>query len=310
MFKILSLISFFIILWTNIACSKDEYKIVVKVNNNIISNYDVERERNYLSALNPNILNIPDDEIKKIATKSLIREIIKEKEISKYYNIDYQSPDLINLANTLYERLNINTEAEFQLYLEKYNLNLNNVLKKLAVESYWNRLVYDRYKDKIIIDKVKIKKNLELDSANNKTVKLFRLSEILFNAKNQKEFDDKFTKIVESIKNKNFGSAATIYSVSDTSKFNGEIGWVSKNDISEKIYQQISKLKVNEFTQPLKISTGFLLINLDEIKEEERKVNIEEQYNNIISKETNRQLNQYSTIYFKKIEKLSFIYEN
>ena len=303
MFRILSLISFFIILWTNIAYSKDEYKIVVKVNNNIISNYDVEREKNYLSAL-----NIPDDEIKKIATKSLIREIIKEKEISKYYNIDYQSPDLINLAKTLYERLNINTEAEFQLYLEKYNLNLNNVLKKLAIESYWNTLVYDRYKNKIII--IKIKKNLEQESANNKTVKLFRLSEILFNAKNQKEFDDKFTKIVESIKNKNFGSAATIYSVSDTSKFNGEIGWVSKNDISEKIYQQISKLKVNEFTQPLKISTGFLLINLDEIKEEERKVNIEEQYNNIISKETNRQLNQYSTIYFKKIEKLSFIYEN
>jgi peptidyl-prolyl cis-trans isomerase SurA len=98
--------------------------------------------------------------------------------------------------------------------------------------------------------------------------------------------------------------------VPDSGKFGGEIGWVRKNDVTEKIYKQISTLKVGEFTKPIKIATGFLLLNIDDIKIEERENNLDEQYNNIVIKETNRQLNQYSSIYFKKIEKKSFIYEN
>ena len=119
-----------------------------------------------------------------------------------------------------------------------------------------------------------------------------------------------YKKINETINNTGFESAATIYSLSDTAKFAGDIGWVSKNDISENIYKQISTLEINEFTKPFKIATGFLIISVRDIKIEEKKNNLEEQYNKVVSKETNRQLNQYSTIYFKKIEKQSFINEN
>ena len=128
--------------------------------------------------------------------------------------------------------------------------------------------------------------------------------------KNKKEYEDTYKKIVNTIKEKDFKAAATIYSSSDTAKFGGEIGWVGKNDISKKIYKQISTLKINEFTKPFKIGTGFLLINLDNIKEELRENNIDEKYNSIVLKETNRQLNQYSTIYYTKIEQQSFIYED
>jgi len=310
MFKILTLIHLLVALgFSCISSANGEYKIIVKVNGEIISNHDIKKEKNYLSALNPKILNIPEDEIKKISKQSLIREIIKEKEISKFFDIDYQSPDLIRLTKNLYIRLNINSEEEFKVYLTKYDLDLKDVLKKLAIESNWNALIYKKYKDQINIDKDKIKKNLELRSSIAKTEKLFLLSEIVFTAKNKEEYDDGYKKIIDTIKKKDFKSAATIYSLSDTAKFGGEIGWVRKNEISEKIYKQISTLKINEFTKPFKMATGFLLINLDAIKQEERKNNFEEQYNNIIMKETNRQLNQYSTIYFKKLEKQSFVYE-
>jgi len=283
---------------------------VVKVNNQIISNYDIEKEKNYLSALNPKILNIPEKEIKKIAKQSLIREIIKEKEISKYYDVDYQSPKLIQIVKRLYTRLNIESEEDFKTYLEKYSLDLNDVLKKLAIETNWNNLIYQKYNNQIDIDKDKIKKRLELGFSNNKKEKLFLLSEIVFVAKDKEEFDDKYKKVIATIKEKDFSSAATIYSVSDTSKFGGEIGWVSKNDISEQIYKKISILKIDEFTQPFKIANGFLLISVNGIKEVEKENNLEEQYNSIVSKETNRQLNQHSLIYFKRIEKQVFIHEN
>ena len=309
MYKILTIIYILAILTSKSSYANEDYKIIIKVNNKIISNYDIKKEIKYLSALNPKILDIPESDILKIAKNSLIREIIQEKKVLEYYDVDYESPELIKLAKNLYARLNINSEEEFINYLKEYDLNLEDVLKKLAIEANWNALIYQRYKNQINIDKDKIKKDLELEYSNLKKEKLFLLSEIVFAAKNQEEFDDTYQKITDAIKEKNFKSAASIYSISDTAKFGGEIGWVGKNDISEKIYKLLSNLKVNEFSKPAKIGGGFILINLDNIKEDKRKIDLEDKYNNFISSETNRQLNQFSTIYFKKVEKQSYVYE-
>ena len=206
--------------------------------------------------------------------------------------------------------MNVSSEEEFKIYLAKYDLNLNDVLKKLAIENNWNSLIYERYKNQINIDEDKIKENLEVEFTNNKTEKLFLLSEILFTAKNKEDFDINYKKILNTIQKKDFSSAASIYSLSDTAKFGGKIGWVGKNDVSKKIYKQISILEINQFTQPFKVATGFLLINLDDIKTREREINSKEVFNNIVIQETNRQLNQFSTIYFKKVKKQNFIYED
>tara|TARA_B100000795_G_C22785724_1_gene434508 strand:+ start:1218 stop:2156 length:939 start_codon:yes stop_codon:yes gene_type:complete len=312
MVKILTLIYLFIILCSNnISYANDGYKIIIKVDNEIISNHDINKEKKYLSALNPKILNIPENEIKKISRQSLIREIIKKNEVDKYYDVNYESlQKIIPLVKNIYTRLGINSVEEFKIYLKQYDLNLDDVLKKLAIENYWNTLIYQKYKNQINIDEDKIKKKLKLESSTIGKEELFLLSEIVFTAKDKNEYTNNYKKILDTIKTKDFKSAATIYSSSDTAKFGGEIGWVGKNDISEKIYKKLSTLKINEFTKPLKIGTGFLLINLDDIKKVDRKNNLEEQYKRILEKETNRQLTQYSTIYYKKLEKKSSIYEN
>ena len=310
MFKIIIFVYFFINLCGNFSFADNDYKIVVKVNKRIISNYDIRKEIEYLSALNPKILSISKEDIQKIAKKSLIREIIKDKETSKYFkNIDL-SPDLTSPLNNIYTKLNITSEEEFVGYLTKFDLDLKDVRKKLAIELNWNSMIYQMYKSKLNVNEDKIKKNLALESANSKIKKMFLISEIVFTAKNKEEFNDKYKKIVDSIEEKDFKSTATIYSSSDTSQFEGKIGWVSKNDVSEEIYQQIYKLKINEFSKPIKIGAGFILINLDAVKEEKQKINLEEKFAYIINKETNRQLNQYSSIHYKKIERQSFIYED
>ena len=309
MFKVI--IFLFVFLCPGISYANEKYKIIVKVDDEIISNHDIKKEKNYLSALNPSILNISKDELSIIAKKSLVREVIKLKEISKYYDHDYETLEaLLPLTKNLYTKLNINSEEELKIYLATYDLELKEVLKKIAIEKNWNNLIYEKFRNKINIDSDKIKKNLELDFSIANKERLFLLSEIVFNPKNQKEFDENYQKILNTIKEKGFKSAATIYSLSNTAKFGGEIGWVGKKDISEKIYKQISTLKINEFTEPLKIGSGFLVINLDDIKEEKRKNDLNESYNKIVTKEKNRQRNQYSIIYFKKIKKKSFIYED
>ena len=310
MFKILTLIYLFMTLClSSMSYAQGDYKIIVKVNNEIISNHDIEKEKNYLSALNPRILNISENEIKKISKQSLIREIIKQREVSKYFNADYRPSNLDQMVRDLYTRLNINSEEEFKNYLIKYDWSLKDVVRKLAIEANWNLLIYEKYKNQININEDKIKKKFELENSTVKTEKLFLLSEIVFNAKNQEEYDNNYQKIVDTIKERGFKTAATIYSLSDTAKFAGEIGWLSKRDINKKFYKQLSTLKINEFTKPIKIATGFMLLNLDDIKEGKKENNLEEEFNKAVAKETNRQLNQYSTIYYKKLEKQSFIYE-
>ena len=309
MFKILTLICFLVtLISSNILYANDSYKIIAKINNKIITNYDIDKEKRYLSALNPRILDIQEDEIQKIAKQSLIREVIKEKEVSKYFEIDYEATDLIQLTKSLYTNLNINSEEDFKIYLIKYDLELKDIIKKLAIETNWNRLIYEKYKDIINIDKNKIRKNLELEYSIPAIEKEFLLSEILFTAKNQVEYEDKYKKIIDTINERGFSSAAIIYSTSDTAKFGGEIGWMGKGDISEKVYKQISNLQIDEISKPLKIGAGFLLLNLDDTKEVERENNLEERFNNIVASETNRQLNQHSTIFYKKIKAQSFIY--
>ena len=294
---------------SGIAYAQDDYKIIVKVNNEIISNHDIKKEKDYLSALNPQILNIPENEIKKISKQSLIREIIKQREVSKYFDADYRPSNLTQMVRDLYTRLNVNSEEEFKNYLIKYDLNLKDVIKKIAIEANWNLLIYERYKNQINIDEDKIKKRFKSENSITKIEKLFLLSEIVFNAKNQEEYDSNYKKIADTIKERGFKTAATIYSLSDTAKFGGEIGWLSKRDINKKFYKQLSTLKINEFTKPIKIATGFMLLNLDDIKESKRESNLEEEFNKAVAKEKDRQLNQYSTIYYKKLEKQSFIYE-
>ena len=311
MFKVVSLIYLFIILCSNISYGNEKYKIILRVNDEIVSNYDVEKEINYLTTLNPQILNIPTSEIKKFAKQSLIREIIKRDEVAKYFDVNQESlENLIPLAKNLYTNLNIDSIEEFKIYLKKYNLELNDVLKKLSIESNWNALIYKKYDNQIKVDEDKIRKNLEIESNINKKEKLFLLSEIVFTAINKEEYEENYQKIINTIKEKDFKSAATIYSSSDTAKFGGEIGWIGKNDISEKIYKLVSILKINETTKPLKIGTGFLILNLDNIKEEKRENNLEESFNRIVLNEKNRQLTEFSIIYFKKIKKQSFIYED
>ena len=78
---------YFILIFFLIATSKSlalENKIVLKIENEIITSLDIVNEKNYLIALNPNIKNLDANRLKKISKDSLIREKIKEIEILKY----------------------------------------------------------------------------------------------------------------------------------------------------------------------------------------------------------------------------------
>jgi len=294
---------------SNVVIAENKYEIIININDQIITNFDVQKETKYLLALNPSLNNLPIKKIKEISKSSLIREKIKENEILNYYKIDYKDPELAKFAINIYKRLNIGDEIEFNAYLLKFDLNIDSVIKKIAIERAWNKLIFDKFKELITIDELKIKEKLEKKIGKLEIQKSYLISEILFQSKNEKEYQETYNNIIKTIKESSFKSAASIYSISDTSINSGEIGWVKKNEISNLIYNELNTLNVGDFTRPIKVASGFLMIYLEDLKKEEQEINPEEEFKKIVIIEKNRQLNEYSIIYYKKIEKRTFINE-
>ena len=134
---------------SNVVIAENKYEIIININDKIITNFDIEKETKYLLALNPSLNNLPIKKIKEISKSSLIREKIKENEILNYYKIDYKDPELATFAINIYKRLNIGDEIEFNAYLLKFDLNIDSVIKKIAIERAWNKLIFDKFKELI-----------------------------------------------------------------------------------------------------------------------------------------------------------------
>jgi len=279
-----------------------ENKIEFKVNNEIITSIDIIKELGFLTALNPKILELTKDQIFEISKNSIIKEKIKIIEILKFKKkIEIEKNYLSQLVKQSYLKINLNSENEFLEYLSNYNLEFKDFKKKLTIEAMWNQLIYSKFKSKIDIDKNKIKNNI-INGKNNK-VTSFNLSEIIFNIEQNQVMEKRFKKIKDDIGLNGFENAALIHSISATSNKGGELGWVNQNSINQKLKEKIEKLNIGEFTKPIVIPGGFLIIMLNDIKEVDKEINLEEEIKKQIVIKTNQQLNQFSNIYYNKIKK-------
>ena len=282
--------------------------IALKINDNIITNQDIVKESLYLKALNKELENLNSKKIHKIAKESIIKETIKKIELSKYYILDQKNPILDNIIKDFYLKLDMKNEIEFQDHLKKYNLTILDVKKKIEIESSWNALIEKNYRPLIQINKDNlINKISKLN--NNEKKKSYLLSEIFFEKKVNENIDDLNSKIKESIKEIGFENTANIYSISDTSKFGGKIGWIEEANLPSTLKSAISKLDINEYTDPISVNNNFLILKLVDIKDEVIELDKELLLQNMVNYELNRQLNNYSKIYYNKVYINSTVYE-
>ena len=298
------LLIFFLSIQTSVFAFENE--IIVKVDNKIITKIDIKNEAKYLSSLNPNLKNLKENDLFQIAKSSLIREKIKEIEISKLDNININQDYLNNIISSIYKNIGLTNINEFMNYLKIQNIDIEEIEKKISKEAIWNQLIYKKYKKKVKIDENKIKKEIE----NNKQfTNSYLLYEITFNTEKKDDLQIIFEKIKKSIEINGFENTASIFSISDTSKVGGKLGWINENSISKKIVEEIKNLNDGEYTNPIQIPGGFLVLSVKEKKTLEQETDIEAEFSLKVKALTNQQLNQYSNIYFNKIKKNIKIYE-
>ena len=304
--KLIFIKLFIIFFFNNVGNASINSFIVLKINNEIITNIDIKQEYNYLVALNNELKNLDEASGMKLAKDSIIREKIKQNELAKYFEFDHTQSYLEKIIKRFYLNLNLNNINEFENYLQEFDITLDHVKKKLEIEVLWNDLIYKKYNKQLNIDKDKLKKKIK---TKNNEKKMYELSEIVFQVDKKKNLIKLIKKIKESIEIKGFKNTANIYSISDSSKFGGKIGWIREEQLSSLIINEIKKLNIGEITNPINIPGGFLILKLENVKTEKVEIDFNEELKNLIKFETERQLNQFSVIYFNKLKLNSKISE-
>tara|TARA_Y100000590_G_scaffold147515_1_gene169367 strand:- start:3036 stop:3986 length:951 start_codon:yes stop_codon:yes gene_type:complete len=300
---------FFLVFNFSKAYTDNQITIVAKINNEIVTNIDVEKETRYLLALNPGLRTISKDKLKKIAKKSIIKEKIKKIEVSKFFEIDKQNEYFGQVFRDFYIGLNINSEKDLEKYLSEYKLKVDDVKKKINIETLWNELIYLKFKNQIDIDEVKMKKKLKKKLSKDETQQSYLLYEIIFSSENKDDLKKKHEIIKKSINEIGFQKTANIYSESDSSTRDGKIGWINESQLSGLIKKELTEIKIGEYTNLISVTGGSLILTIKDKKNIKNNLNFEEEFKKTLSFERNRQLNQFSTIYFSKIKNNVNIYE-
>ena len=282
--------------------------IKAKVEDTIITNLDIENEKKYLFFLNPRLKEIEFSKTNEIAKNSLITEIIKRKELEKNFNFNNKNNVIDIIKRNFITRRNIKNDSDFEKVLKTNQLDYENIKKKWQTEGLWNQLVYQKYVNNIKINKVELRKNILKQVENEKKKFDYNLSEIVF-SETDENIEKFLIKVFQSIEDIGFENTANIFSNSNSSKNGGLIGWVNELQISEKINKNLSNVEINGITKPIKIENGFIILKMNDKRLVKEKIDLEDQLNKLVNKETNRQLNNFSIIFLKKLRKNTQINE-
>lgn len=293
------IISFFLIVSKSIAL---ENKIILKIDNDIITTLDVFDEKNSLQFFNKNFDQINSEEKYEISLQSIVKTRIKKNEIIKRIGeIKLEDTSYLDIViKNRYENLGFKDLENFKKELNNKKISYENFEQKLKIDILWNQLIYTLYYNKVSINENELKKQIE----NQKEfVTSFKLSEIVFQIDDVNNLNNRYNLIKKDINELGFESAALKYSISNTATTGGDIGWVNENKINKEILEVLNKTTEGSITQPIRIPSGFLILKKNELKKEKKKLNIQEELKKLVNYQTEMQLNNYSNIYFNKIKK-------
>ena len=263
--------------------NSSEVFIVTKINNKIITNLDIEKEYRYLVSLNEKLNDLDKNSLMSLAKNSIIKEKIKLNELNKYIEIDIEDPFVVNYIEKFIKTKKFNNQDDFKNYLKKFDLDINEVKTKIAIELFWNELITTKFKSQLVIDIDKLEK--EIQEYVKKTKKYnnnYKLIEIVFQPKNENDLISLKAIIKKSILDVGFENTASLYSIADTSKLGGLIGWVKEEQLSKKINDKIKDLEIGGVSKIIKINNTFLYLKIVDKNKVEANLNKEKILNDKI----------------------------
>jgi len=274
--------------------------IIGKVGNVIITNYDVKKETTYLKILNSSLSNLENKKIFEIGKNSLSNELIKKKELEKFFDLKKENSFLEQIFQNFYKDLGLKNENEFKKYLSiNKTYTVDEIKEKLKIEIMWNQLIYELYNRQVSIDENELLKRIN----NEKNIiEEYLLYEIFFRLENSENLNEKKEKILSSISDIGFNNTANLYSISESSSYGGKIGWVKETNLSEIIKIELEKIDIGQHSKVMQIGNNFMILKIEDKKSSNKIIDKKNRLEELKKFEVNKQLNLYSNMHFNKIK--------
>tara|TARA_B100000029_G_scaffold390072_1_gene386777 strand:- start:268 stop:1200 length:933 start_codon:yes stop_codon:yes gene_type:complete len=298
------IVIFFLIFITSKVHAAINNSVIIAVGNLPITYLDLVKEMKIISIISNNKIDDSNrEQIKGIAVKTLVKRKIKEIEINKHNIKDYNKNDLEKLI--IKTSMNIGTDKEgLKNIMRINNLSFEEIRKRFQVDLKWNSLIFQLYKNKVSLNMSEIENKINAELNNMETSRLVLLSEIEIN---RPEENDKIVvnKVIENIKIEGFENTAKKFSISKSSEFGGNIGWLNEKKLSKEIYDSIKNLKTNELSKPIYLKETILIIKKMDEKILEK--NIEKIKTRIVQMEKEKKLEMFSNSHFSNLERTTQI---
>lgn len=302
--RLILIISIFLIFNGNSLYAKIKTSIIFKINNEIVTNIDLENEKRFLIFLNPKLSNLSENQIENISLNSLKNRKIKKIELDKFLDLTEIKNDEIYIKNFI-SSTKLRNIDDLKVELIKFKIDYNFFLENFKIDNIWREFIFNKFNSQVKINVDELKKQVQI---KQNEINELNLSEILFQANDENELEEMRKKIYQEINKSNFEAAAGIYSISQSKEYGGKLGWIRSNQISEKIYSLIKNIK--DVSEPIKTENGYLILKVNEKRKFNDELNLEQELEKMINQETQAQLNKFGYIYFNKIKKRIFISEN
>ena len=280
-----------------------ENKILFKIDNEIITTLDIYEEIKFLKTFNPEINSLDEKELFEISKNSILKNTIKKIELNNFVEeLKVDDKFLSKLIVSKYSKIGIDSLEKFEIILKDKNLDVKLIKEKFSIELIWNDYIYKKFYNKVVVDRKKIEKEI-LSNPKQKNQRELLLSEISFSVTNKIDFKDKYEKILSDLEKIGFQKTAIKYSNSDTASNGGLIGWVKEDNLDLTIKKIISSLNIGQISKPIRTTSGFIILKIEDEKEYSTNLNINEKVEEIVKFKTNNQLSQFSNMYFNKIKR-------
>jgi parvulin-like peptidyl-prolyl isomerase len=293
---------FFIIYFTNFNFTlnaKEITKIVVKIENEIITNYDIKSEILATLILTKKEINQKNiDDLKQNALENLIQIKLKKIELKKY-NFTRNESKINQYLNSISSNNIQNIKSLFQENGIDYKSYVNNI----DIEIKWRNLIFNNFSKKIEINLIDIDREVKKILLNKKNLISYNLSEIEI-----KKSEEKIIQVFNELKSTNFEDAVIKFSISSTSKNRGELGWVNSNLLSKEISETLEAMKIGEVSKPINRQDTVIFLKLNDKKIlENSKIDIDNLKSELINQKKNELFSLYSNSLLSKLRNTKFI---
>ena len=278
-------------------------KIIVKVENEIITNYDLKNKILTTLVLSGQEINQKNvDSLKKSMLNQLINLKLKKLELSKF---KIQKDEV--RINSYLNSISNNNLQDFKKKFLDNNISFELFLDEIDTDFRWQKLIYALYSKKINIDENIVSKEIKKIVEEKSSVEEFELSEIEVNLDSENS-EKRIKEISEKIKTTGFENTALNFSISSTSSQKGYLGWINGEALSEEIYQLLSKINVGEITEPFRKQNNVLFLKiLNKRIVKSKELDVEKLKNDIITQKKTNLFNLYSQSRLSKLKNSSYI---